>query len=273
MAKIELRDILVILSLIGLFFSTNFQTELGLIFLGMLLAAYAYIKSDPNNEIGIQKKPNINNSIILAIGAYLFFIFTSSLVIPIFYTIAKVIFPTFSLSLAAFNLNSIVGTFSQTNLILAGSMVISFISLAFFIAPTETLFFFVALYEYLLDKFRTKLGFSFRNIAIILIISGIFTLFHITAKGITANEALILTFYFAIISLVLVNLEKQGLGAIFLHIIANLIASLPLIGVNVSGFIILIFVGLAGGLLYFITKGLKLEKLNFMSLNKIRGYA
>ena len=210
---------------------------------------------DKNRLIEIEKIPNKSKSILLALGAFIFFIFTSSL----FASIAKILFTNINVSLLS--PNSVLDVFSQTNLGLSGNNVLQWVSLFGFIAVVET-FAFVMLYEVLMDAFNvTQLKFKFKAALIILIISSIFTIFHITAKGIANTESLMLVFYFMVISLALVLIEGQALAAIFFHMIANGVASLPLLGITLNVTTIILYAGAIGGLLYFITKGLNIKQL------------
>ena len=252
--QITFRDVLIVIALLGIFFSTNFETNLGNIFSIVLLVGTVAYLIDKKHEIEIEKVSNKGKSVLFAVGAYIVFIFSSSIIMPFIGSIIKMFSSKFTYSLNAFSTNSIINTFSQSNLALTGNSFFQFLALSFFIAPTETIFFFGTLYEYGLDKLKTNLGFNIKNIALILILASIFTFVHLTAKGVSNNEALMLVFYFAVISLVLAIITKQLLEPILLHVIANGVASLPLLGINVSGFTILVYAGLIGLGLFLITR-------------------
>lgn len=221
---------------------------------------------DKKHTIDIESNVNKQKSILYTIGAYLFFIFTASFIIPFLFGIIKSVAPAFSLNFSAFTINSIINTFSQTNLALTGNALLQFLALTLFIAPAETVFFFGTLYEYLLDKFRGKLGFNIINMAIILILSSVFTYVHITAKGVSNNEALILVFYFAAISMILISITKQLIEAILLHIVANGVAAFSLLGIQASGFTIIIYAVVFGLILFFLTK-----RFDFKTFKLTRG--
>ena len=242
------------ISLLGIFFSTNFETNLGNIFSIVILAATIAYVLDKKHAIDIETNENKTKSILYTVGAYLLFIFSSSFIIPLIFSVVKFFDPSLTINLSAFTLNSIINTFSQTNLALTGNSILQFLALTFFIAPAETVFFFGTLYEYLLDKFKAVLGFNVKNASIILILASIFTYIHITAKGVSNNEALLLVFYFAVISMVLITVTKQLLEAILLHVIANGVAGFSLIGVTVSGMSIVLYAAGFGVLLYLLTR-------------------
>ena len=231
----------------------------------ILVGTVAYLL-DKKHTIDIETTVNKQKSILYAVGAYLFFILTASFVIPIFFKIINLFASSFIVNFNAFTLNSIVNTFSQTNLALTGNKVLQFLALTLFIAPAETVYFFGTLYEYLVDKFNAKLGLNIKNIAIILILASIFTFVHLTAKGVSNNEALMLVFYFAVISAVLISMTGQLLEAILLHIIANGVAAFSLLGLQTSGFTIIIYTLVIGAVLYIITR-----KFDFKNFRLTRG--
>jgi membrane protease YdiL (CAAX protease family) len=65
---------------------------------------------------------------------------------------------------------------------------------------------------------------NIRYLAIIFFVSIIFMAFHISAKGLTNNPALIMTFLFGAVSGILVLMRGQLLEAICLHIITNTVS-------------------------------------------------
>jgi hypothetical protein len=120
---------------------------------------------------------------------------------------------------------TVLKTFAQTTPALANSFLLTLLGWGFIVPQIETDAFFATLFEYLADLFKISLK-QVSAILIILItsIAFIFSLFHLTAKGVTNNAALSLTFIFAIISLFIVMQEKQTKTAVFFHMIANTLA-------------------------------------------------
>lgn len=111
--------------------------------------------------------------------------------------------------------------------ILANSVVLTFISWGIIVCIIETVFFNGRLLEGLstyaelitgkkvsLDKFSPQL------VIVILVVAALFTLFHITAKGLSSLPLLI-TFVFSVISSILVLRHKELKGAILLHMATN----------------------------------------------------
>jgi hypothetical protein len=122
---------------------------------------------------------------------------------------------------------SVFKTFAQTTPALAGSFILTFIGWAIIVPVIETNAFFGTLFEYFSDRFGISVQKISATLLIIMVtIAFVFALFHATAKGITNNASLSLTFIFALMSLVIVFLEKQTRTAVYLHIFANSVAVL-----------------------------------------------
>jgi len=100
----------------------------------------------------------------------------------------------------------------------------------------ETSFFFGRLYEGLIEYSSKKIGsnekifgISKTILVVWLIIATLFTLFHMTAKGVK-SILLLITFLFALIQLYLVNKYKHLREAIYMHIIINTLSVLYSLG-------------------------------------------
>lgn len=250
------RIFLGIIVFLGLFLFTNFEKTVGNLIILMGIGAWALYISDKNRLIEIQKN-QISKSLLYGIGAYIFFIFTASII----GTFAKSFLANLNINLLS--INSIIETFSETQLALQGNAILQFIAIGFLIALVETVLFFGPGQEFLMDLFNIKqLNFSISMYAIILIMASIFTYFHLTAKGVQNTESLVLVFYFAVLSMVLTILTKELLPAIFLHIFANSISSLSLLGISVASFgSIALAIGAIGIILYFTLKNVDIKRL------------
>lgn len=125
---------------------------------------------------------------------------------------------------------SIFHLLSTTTPILQGSAVLTYIGWGFLIPIVETHFFNGTLLEGLatyaekitgerinFDRYTTPL------VLVVLTIAALFTLFHLTAKGVQTIPLLI-TFIFSVVSSVLVIRHKQVKGAAFIHIFVNSMA-------------------------------------------------
>src|SRR3990167_4611382 len=61
-----------------------------------------------------------------------------------------------------------------------------------------------------------------------------FMFYHLSAKGLNNTPALISVFVFGFVSLAVVKIEKQGLGAVLMHIINNSVAILLVFGIKLA---------------------------------------
>lgn len=221
------RDLVVMVGFSLLFLLINFNRDLGNIYLGMLLLSYMVFTTDKIKTFNFQNG--------LTGG------FQSLLKAFIFYA-AFVLFSGFFLSLFHSGdviqgqiIMSVLKTFSQTTPVLAGSVVISILAWGIIVPIVETNAFFGSLFEYITDRTNTSMqGMSAKLAIIIVTISFIFAVFHATAKGVTNNGALSLTFIFAAVSLWLIYQEKQTKTAVYFHIIANVLATMAGFGL-ISG--------------------------------------
>lgn len=112
-----------------------------------------------------------------------------------------------------------------------GSKLFSWVGTGVLIPIVETFAFFGIAFELGLDALKVPTSLSLSNPKLLIwlgIIAILFLFFHITAKllSINSTNALISVGAFALISMVLVVLEKSILGATILHITANSISIL-----------------------------------------------
>jgi len=213
------RDLLIINGFMLLFLLINFNRDLGSIYIAMLLLSWAGFFSDKIKTFTFQKKDHSNlNSIIKAVLFYTGFVLFSGMFLSVFHS-GDVIQGQIIMS--------VLKTFAQTTPALAGSLILTFIGWAIIVPIIETNAFFGMLFEYITDKFNINVKSLSATLLIIMVsLSFLFAIFHATAKGITNNAALSLTFLFALTSLWLVLKEKQTRTAVYLHIIANSFAVL-----------------------------------------------
>jgi len=132
---------------------------------------------------------------------------------------------------------SIFHLLSQATPILQNSVILTIIGWGILIPFIETSFFFGRLLEgfsrYAEGAFKTKIHpyvFSASIFLVLLTVSALFTVFHITAKGLSPIP-LMITFIFAIISCLLVIRHKELKGAVFMHVVVNMAAVLALQGI------------------------------------------
>ena len=206
--------------LLAVFFMVNLSDAVGKIYLGIAVFGVVgyYIVKDQGHRI-----PPIDNqrttwfsALIVGVVAYAAFLFLTSQV----------------LSAAGFeynSMNSVIGlvadTFSSTP-VLEGNSFWTFLTWGQYIPFNESAAFFVVLPTLILLLIGGTLysKIDLRAIIVIILTSAGFVLFHLQAKGITDNAALLTTFIFALISMALVYYYKEGKQAITFHLVSNSLA-------------------------------------------------
>ena len=125
---------------------------------------------------------------------------------------------------------SIFELLSTSTPILQGSQFLTLIGWGVLVPIIETSFFNGRMLEFFTEYSEKLLGkkvslkkFSFELLIIIGVVAAIFTLYHITAKGL-ASAPLLITFIFSVISSVLVIRQQELSGAIAIHIATNSLA-------------------------------------------------
>ena len=131
---------------------------------------------------------------------------------------------------------SIFHLLSTVSPIFEQSEFLKFVGFGFLIPIIETHFFNGTLLEGLSTYSERVTGnrinfnrFTSQLVLVVLIVATLFTLFHLTAKGIQTIPLLI-TFIFSVVSSVLVIRHKQVKGAILIHVIVNSMAVLSMWG-------------------------------------------
>lgn len=214
-----------------LFLLLAFDRDLAVIYLLIMLADWVWFLSD--NFISFPMSSNrISNLQVLV---------ETALALGGFLLIAGLLVSFFSPQSIATGVvegaQSIFHLLAASTPILKGSLVLTFIGWAIVVPIIETNFFAGRLLEGLSTYAEKIIGkrisldkFSMELFVVMLIVSSLFTLFHITAKGLESIPLLI-TFLFMMISCVLVVRHKSTKGAIWLHIAVNSAAVLSTMGV------------------------------------------
>jgi len=214
--KIEI-GILAFLVMYFQFAATNINATLGNIYSVFSLAVIAFILIDPKRSIPLRKE---NDSLLcsIAIGALAY--------------VALVILGTFVLIPGV---QQIIDLLGATTPALATSRFFNFISFGIAIPIAETYIFFIALFDVAVSLFNVRIDkYNLRNPKlwmIIFAISFIFMAFHFTSKGITNAPILVLVFFMAVISMLLVTWYQTGEAALIFHIVSNTIPSIGLFAI------------------------------------------
>lgn len=199
---------------IALFFlSSNFDSTLALIFAIGLFLTWAYYNSDKSHSIVIESRRNLGRTFTYAMAGYF----------------SVIILSAFANNLGFFSVLDVMAE-AQASLAFEKSQILMFLSQVFLIATIETSFI-AMLIEFFKD--RIKLNFEggildlFKNpklLSLFAVIAAGFMYLHSTAKGIENTPALVTVLIFGFVTCVVIYLEKQSLGAILMHILANGVA-------------------------------------------------
>lgn len=204
-----------------LFVATNVNITLGhtyLWFAGgtLFLLLIDKLIFNKNIEITFQKSPGKTfNAILIGLGGWIVLLISSVFVL-------KFIDP------AKANINAIIGLMGATTPALATSKIANLLTFGIAIAYVETqlwsraLEFFSNLFHIQINKQSLK---KIEFLFLIGILSLVFVIFHLTAKGLTNLPALVIVFIMMLISLFIVAYTGETRAAVYLHIFANTIAS------------------------------------------------
>ncbi len=204
-----------------LFVATNVNVTLGqtyLWFTGGILFLLVIDQVIFNKDVHItfQKSPGGTfKSILIAFGGWIALLLSSVFIM-------KFVDPTKA------SLNAVINLMGATTPALATSKIANLLTFGVAIAFVETQLWSRAL-EFFSDLFGMqvnknslkKIGFIF----LIVILSLVFMVFHLTAKGVTNLPALVIVFVMMFISLLIVTWTEETRGAVYLHIFANTVAS------------------------------------------------
>jgi len=244
-----------------LFLLINFNLQIGTIYGFMatfdLLAYYFAFDQKVFKWIPIERSRHSRfNSLVWAMGIYVVFMF-----------VVNFITLKFGRQAAASPLENIAQLVSATfsaSPILYGSNFLKLAVWGIIIPIVETKAFFRTFLQWGLNFIKMPMPTSIKEPRAWIIsafFGAMFSVFHIAAKGITANSSLMVTFMFGTLSTLMVIHFKEAIQAILLHIITNTIATMGSLkigffdsataGLNISGFMILGGITLAAWVLLF----------------------
>jgi hypothetical protein len=235
MAKLFEADDYILSNVILLFLIIAFNLEIGVIYIAMAVidwfSYYIYIKDTNSNTIPIERnKSNRIVGLFWATGAYVAFMFVSAILI------SRLSPQTSSVSGFEYIASLVAQTFSATP-ILYGSKYVKYFVWGVLIPIIETRFFFRTLFIWVTRKTTYKMPsqiLSFLAISFALFFGALFAVFHIVAKGITNNNALLVTGIFGFASLLMIIYFKEYLQAVYFHIINNSVATQYSLNIGVA---------------------------------------
>lgn len=214
-----------------LFLLLSFDQDLAMIYLLIMIGDYIWFKSD--NFISFPISKGRENSIMVYVE--------SVAALGIFLVVSTLLVSTFDPQAIAGGsiveqTQSIFHLLATSTPILKGSKILTIIGWGVLIPIIETQFFNGRLLEGLATYAENIYGqkipvnkFSSKLFMVMIVVAALFTIFHITAKGL-ASIPLLITFIFSIISSILVVRHQETKGAIFMHIITNTMAVLSSFG-------------------------------------------
>lgn len=209
------KGLTILLGVILLFLLINFNRELGLIYIGMLIVDYMIIDSMRTLRFPMEKDTSRLMDILYGVAAYLTFTIISSF------------------TMSAIDPQAIFGgilgalqKLAATTPILSSSPILTFIGWGIIIPIIETRFFFGRLMEIIAEKTKTTISLlDVKSWFVFILVSAVFALFHISARAITATQfdeiALLMTFIFGLMSCIIVVWLKELSAATYFHIMNN----------------------------------------------------
>lgn len=219
-----------------LFIYLAFDRDLANIYMLMILADYVWYRTDliaGNKKTDLPTEHTATNRYQAVASAIIAF--------AVLLVVTQIAFNASTETASIANFQSIIVILASATPILKGSIILTVLGWGFLASTVETRFFFGRVFEGLAYSYEELTGekislnkFTVRTVILMAFVAGLFTLFHITAKHLS-DVALIITFIFAMISMVLVVRDQELKSSILLHIITNTIAvlaSLKLLGLG-----------------------------------------
>lgn len=204
----QIEQILIVTNIMFLLFAaTNVNYQLGIIFVVFMVASAVFILMDSKRTLPFRKdSQSIFGSILSAGLGYVALILTSTtLIIP--------------------GINNLILLLSSTTPVLATSVLANNLIFILAVPIAESMLFFAVIPD--LFSNITNIQVNRRNLLnlklwiMFFVIATAFSFFHLTAKGLTAFDSLVVVWFMAIISLFLVAWNESYESAIWFHIICN----------------------------------------------------
>lgn len=208
-----------------IFITINVNPSLGQVYTGFTIGAMLLYLFDTKKTIAFDKDGKWDKALLQAGIIYIAF------------TIASVFLINF---LEKINIGGVISLLGATTPALAASVILNFMTFSIPVAFVETMFF-IRITDFFASRFNIKTDkqglFSLAGIILVLIFAFGFLMYHVTAKGIANNSALMLTFIMMAVSLGVAFWYQESKQAVLFHIIANTIASIAIFGLFVISLI------------------------------------
>lgn len=227
MVKLYESDDFFFLLTVILFLVINFEPKVSQLYLGMaLIGAWAYSEVTRKKLFAVpplkKESTSWTTGILYGVAFFAIFIFVTPIILN---TLG---FPEYNSPQSVLELMS---TGFSTKPVLEQSKITSFFMWGWLIPYVETIFFSVMMLLWIATKYHYSLT-KLKDQIILMTIVGIAAmLFHMTAKGITNNAALITTFIFFFMNSYLVIKFREKIQAAVMHITGNSIAINQILGI------------------------------------------
>lgn len=209
------------MSVLLLFLLLAFDRDLAMIYLLIMVADFIWFTSDNFISFPIRGQPSRFSTLV---------VYTESLAaLGLFLGISSWLVGAFGDGLT-FGTQSLFQLLATSTPILQGSQFLTLVGWGIVVPFIETIFFNGRLLEGLATYSEKILGIkadirtlNLNMMIIVFVVAAMFTLFHLTAKGL-ASVPLLITFLFSVISSILVIRHRELRGAIFIHVVTNSLA-------------------------------------------------
>jgi len=220
MANNEEANYFKFVALALLFLLLAFDRDLSMIYFLIMVGDYIWWKSSNFQSFRMSLGRHTRFKVYLeSLAAFGIFLFISSFLVSVFQPQA--------LQAGQNATQSVFHLLSTTTPLLQGSQFLTFIGWVILVPIIETRFFNGRLLEgfsaYGRSFFGANITYSLKNKNlwfVMIFVAALFTLFHITSKGLSSLPLLI-TFIFSLLSSILVIRHRELKGAILLHILTN----------------------------------------------------
>ncbi len=209
--------LLFVLAITFTFLGINFNPDLSAVYMWMVVASgfallFAWFKPGTNDGYPLLRT-NFGTAFIWGAGAFAIFYLSVSFLIPQFFEVTGQAAP------------ELVRGWAQAGVALERSDIIQFVVFSVLIPVAETLALIAApMYMFgilaKIDIYNTNL-FRKEVLLIVLLVASIFTVFHLTAKGLSNTRDLSISFIFASITVLLILKTQDLVPAMGMHIINN----------------------------------------------------
>ena len=211
-SKIEIA-ILFFLAIWFQFNATNVNPTLGHIYVAFILIAAVFLMLDPKRSIHLKSRYNESTGLAImkgAVGYIILILVGGYIIVP--------------------GINAIRAALSATTPLLATNPLINNITFGGAVPIAETIVLFAVALDLIASFTNTEIGrqslTKLKTWGIVIGLSLVFMIFHLTSKGVSNVSTLAVVFFMAIISFILILWDESYESALWFHIIANLSALL-----------------------------------------------